>query len=287
VRLPAAVAPPDARVEIGTPASAAASESPGRILIIEDEPAAARLLRTYLEASGYEIALALDGPTGLAAARHSAPAAIVLDVMLPGLDGWEVLRQLKLDLRTREVPVVMVTVVDEQEVGLALGAVDYLVKPIDPAVLTAVLARHIRIHHPRSPAEPIFALAIDDDPASLRIVETCLSQQDVVVSCADNGLDGLDLARRQHFDVILCDLLMPGVDGFAVIAALRENLTTRETPILVVTGQDLSDADKARLNGNILGIVSKGTALEHDLRGWLARLDRSPEPASVAEAGAS
>jgi CheY-like chemotaxis protein len=248
------------------------------------------LLRTYLEASGYEIALALDGPSGLAAARHSAPAAIVLDVMLPGLDGWEVLRQLKLDRNTRDVPVVMVTVVDEQEVGLALGAVDYLVKPIDPAVLISVLARHTRLGSARSPAEPIFALTIDDDPSSLAIVKTCLSRQGVVVSTADNGLDGLELARSQRFDVILCDLLMPEVDGFAVIAALQDNPATRETPILVVTAQDLSDADKARLNGNILGIVSKGTALEQGLRTWLARLDRSPGepvPRSVAEAGAS
>ena len=126
--------------------------------------------------------------------------------------------------------------------------------------------------NPDVPAHTLSALAIDDDPASLELVATCLHQHDIVVSTAVSGIDGLRLATENDFDVILCDLLMPGIDGFAVISELQRNPVTSKVPVLVVTAQDLSDADKQRLNGNILGIVHKGPALETGIREWLNRV---------------
>jgi signal transduction histidine kinase/CheY-like chemotaxis protein len=242
------------------------------VLVIEDEAAAVRLLRTYLEGAGYRVSAVADGNEGLAAARAKPPAAIVLDVILPGIDGWEVLRRLKLDERTRDVPVVMVTVVDEQEVGLALGAVDYLVKPIDPQALISVLARHVLAGRPHRDAEPLVALVVDDDTGTRELLAQCLGGIGIDVISAAGGAEALQIAHARRFDVVLCDLMMPDVDGFTVIAELRNDPATCQVPILVVTGQDLSEADKARLNGHILGIVEKGGSLESGIREWLRRV---------------
>jgi signal transduction histidine kinase/DNA-binding response OmpR family regulator len=272
VRLPSAgPAPADVPAEpVAEPAGSASDRE--TVLVIEDEAAAVRLLRTYLEGAGYCVHAAADGNEGLAAARANPPAAIVLDVILPGIDGWEVLRRLKLDERTRDVPVVMVTVVDEQEVGLALGAVDYLVKPIDPQALISVLARHVLTGRPSDDAGPLVALVVDDDSSTRELLTQCLDGNGIDVVSASGGAEALQIARARRFDVVLCDLMMPDVDGFTVIAELRNDPRTCQVPILVVTGQDLSEADKGRLNGHILGIVEKGGSLESGIREWLRRV---------------
>ena len=149
------------------------------ILVIEDEPSSARLLQTYLLDAGYRVRLATDGETGLAMSRTKVPAAIVLDILLPGIDGWEVLRQLKSDPGLRDVPVIIATVVDERGVGLALGAVDYLVKPIDPTVLLDRLRRYTVTTGARVSGKGV--LAIDDDPAALDVIEGTLAPLGVTV----------------------------------------------------------------------------------------------------------
>jgi signal transduction histidine kinase/CheY-like chemotaxis protein len=270
VALPAAELP-TAEVPAATPAELPAAEATavGTVLVIEDDAAAVRLLRAYLEHAGYAVRVAVDGPTGLAEAIADPPDAIVLDVILPGIDGWEVLRRIKLEPRSASVPTVMVTVVDEHEIGLALGAVDYLVKPIDPEVLVGVLRKHIDLGAVSTPTR---AIAIDDDEPSLRVVTACLEQQGVEVLSASGGRAGLALVRDRGADVILCDLLMPDMDGYEVVAQLQRDPATRRIPILVVTAQDLSAEDKARLNGNILGIVQKGASLERGISRWLAQV---------------
>ena len=268
VRLPAAsaaVAPDAGGLDL-----VAAAGGYGGILLIEDEPSAVRLLRTYLEAAGYRVTVARDGPRGLAAAQRCHPAAIILDLMLPGMDGWEVLHRLKHDPQVRDIPVVIVTVIDEHDVGIALGAVDYFVKPIDPDALIARLARHALVARTASLGEPgKTALAIDDDQAALELLTTILSRQGVTVTAASSGTDALHLALTEHFDLVVCDLLMPDIDGFTVISTLAGNPATRDTPVLVVTARDLTDADKYRLNGKVIGVVHKGNALQDGLRRWL------------------
>ncbi len=255
------------------PGSEAADEAPrsGRrsVLVVEDDPSAVRLLRAYLEPEGYAVAIAADGETAMARAREDLPDAILLDVLLPGIDGWEVLRRLKADPSLRAVPVVIVTVVEEKEIGLALGAVDYLVKPIDREALLATLARLL----PRAEAAvQARILAVDDDPAALDAVESALRPSGFAVIRANGGSAAIRLARSEQPDVVICDLVMPDVDGFGVVAALKSEPATRDIPIIILTSHDLTTADKARLNGKVLAVVSKGTEAQAGLRDWLRRI---------------
>jgi CheY-like chemotaxis protein/anti-sigma regulatory factor (Ser/Thr protein kinase) len=240
------------------------------ILIIEDDPSAIRLLRAYLEGDGYEVRVAADGPAGLEAARRDPPAAILLDILLPGMDGWEVLRALKADPALRDIPVIVETVVDERGLGLALGAVDYYLKPVDRQALLARLAHYSFTTKVRQ--RPVRVLAVDDEPSAVALVEAALRPEGFAVTGAGGGREAIELATGSPFDLVICDLIMPDVDGFGVVAALRSNPATREVPILVLTGRELSDADRERLNGEILGVVEKGDDAVVGLRRWLARV---------------
>jgi signal transduction histidine kinase/DNA-binding response OmpR family regulator len=240
------------------------------VLVIEDDPSVVRLLRTYIESDGYSVRAAASGEMGLAEARRSAPGAIVLDVLLPGMDGWEVLRQLKADEALRGVPVIIVTVVDEREVGLALGAVDYLLKPVDREGLLKQLARYTLTTKVRQ--RPVRVLAVDDDPAALDLVSSALGSEGFEVLRANGGREGLELAAREPVDFVICDLLMPDLDGFGVVGELKSRPETRDTPIVILTAHTLSAEDKARLNGKILGVVDKGAHAQVGLRDWLSRV---------------
>ena len=251
--------------------------------MIEDDPGAVRLLREYLEPAGYQVRLAVDGETGLRMAREHRPAAIILDVLLPGADGWDVLRQLKVGPETRDVPVVIVTVVDERQVGLALGAVDYLVKPIERDALLASLARFAM--EPQTPGSDrhLRVLAVDDEPSALALIRAALEPEGYEVLEAAGGREALERMRLEPIDLVVCDLVMPDVDGFEVIARLKANPETAPVPIVVCTAHDLSEADKARLSGNILGIVSKGSDAREGLRRWLEQVAPVEGPARLEE----
>ncbi len=239
----------------------------GSVLIIEDDPQAVALVRSYLEPDGYRLRVASDGVDGIAAARRHRPSAILLDVLLPGLDGWEVLRRLKADEDLRRIPVLMITVVDDRDIGLALGAVDYLMKPVERVALLSALRRHVpALHGPTRPR----VLAADDDPAALALVQAALEMQGCDVVLAHGGREAVFAARDQNFDLIICDIVMPDLDGFEVVAQLKAAERTRETPILILTAHTLDDADKARLNGKIIGICEKGADSAASLRAWLA-----------------
>jgi len=237
------------------------------VLVIEDDPGAIRLLRTYLEGDGYRVRVARDGEQGLAKAHEHRPSAIVLDVLLPGMDGWEVLRQLKSDDTLRDVPVIIVTVVDERDVGLALGAVDYFVKPVDREALLERLSRYTFTTKVRE--RTVRVLAVDDDPAALKFIETTLSHEGFQVVARPDGRSAVEVARDDTIDLVICDLVMPDLDGFGVVAALKGDERTRDIPILILTAHELTGADKERLNGNILGVVKKGSAAQAGLQEWL------------------
>ncbi|HEY2887169.1 MAG TPA: response regulator, partial [Candidatus Limnocylindrales bacterium] len=240
----------------------------GDVLVIEDDPSAARLLREYLEADGYRVRVAVSGEAGLASARATRPGAILLDVLLPGLDGWEVLRRLKADAELRETPVIVVTVIDEREVGLALGAVDYLLKPVDRGALLSAVARYLPS---ASELAPVRVLAIDDEQDALDLIAAALEPAGHHVTGARSGEAGLQLAQRGGFDLVICDLIMPGMDGFGVVAALKADERTKAWPILILTAHSLSASDKRRLSGRILGIVDKGSSGAAGLRTWLGQ----------------
>ena len=253
----------------------AAAGAPARasVLVVEDDASAVRLLREYLEPVGYEVRVATDGEAGITAARADPPAAILLDILLPGIDGWEVLRRMRDDPALRDVPVVILTVVDERDVGLALGAVDYLVKPVSRDALLACLARHVA---PPSADSRVKVLAVDDDPAALALIVSALEPEGYDVVVSDGGADALARAPSVMPDVVVCDLMMPDIDGFDVVAGLKRDPRTADVPILVYTAKDVSDEDKARLNGQIAGILVKGEDGKAALLSWLSHAVAQP-----------
>jgi signal transduction histidine kinase/DNA-binding response OmpR family regulator len=252
-------------------AVAVAVAGPGPdVLVIEDDPSAVRLLRTYLETDGFGVRVARDGPSGLAEARARPPAAIILDILLPGTDGWEVLREFKADPALRDVPVIIVSVVDERGLGLALGAVDYFLKPVDRTALLERLSRYTFTTKVKT--RSIRVLAVDDDPAALDLIDAALQPEGFDVVRAAGGREAIDRAAAEPFDLVVCDLLMPDLDGFDVVTALKAEPSSREVPILILTAHTLTDAEKVRLNGQILGIVEKGDDGAAGLRRWLASI---------------
>ncbi|MFI7600389.1 response regulator [Actinoplanes sp. NPDC049681] len=232
----------------------------GGVLVIEDDQAAADLLTTQLQRAGYQVTVAVSGEQGLEAARACDPEAILLDIHLPGVDGWQVLAELKKDDRLRHVPVVIISVQDATDFGLALGAVDYFVKPVDRSTLITWLARHGLI--PPGTGRELTVLAIDDDPHSLDLIHASLQGEGIHMLRATGGVDGLRTARAHHVDLIICDLLMPDLDGFDVVAALHSDPATRGIPVVVLTAHTLSDAEKTRLSGKVIAITDKTSPAE-------------------------
>ena len=274
---------PDARAESAhdAPAPAVVAETAGpTILIIEDDPGAVRLLRAYLEAEGYQVEIATDGESGIAAAQANAPDAIILDVLLPGIDGWEVLRRLKGDPALRNLPVVVVTVVDERNVAMNLGAVDYFLKPVRREALLDRLSQYT--FTTKVKMGRVRVLAIDDDPAARELVTNALRPEGFDVVSAASGREGLALALQDPPDLVICDLLMPDMDGYEVVERLHANETTKDVTILILTGQDLSASDRERLNGKVAEVVHKGVDPRPAFAQWLRRASaaarrRSPE----------
>jgi signal transduction histidine kinase/CheY-like chemotaxis protein len=239
----------------------AAATPPGGVLVIEDDPAAASLLRTYLTGAGYAVHEVSSGEAGIELAGTLRPDLILLDVMLPGMDGWTVLQRLKADERLGHIPVVVVTVVDDREAALALGAVDYFVKPVERRALLDSMARNAAT--PRRPE----ILVIDPDSASRERIGAWLGECAVVATSAGNVPDALAAAADRKLDLILCDAALTDTD------ALRASPTTAATPVVMLTDGSLSATDAllaGLLSAPVLGVVSKADLDAQHLRRWLA-----------------
>ena len=241
-------------------AAAGAAAGAARILIVDDDPAARALLRRHLTKAGYGVEEAADGRTGLERARASRPALITLDVMMPGMDGWAVLAALRADPATSTIPVIMATILDEQHMGMALGAADYLTKPIDRAQLLAAVERLAG----RTPGAGI--LVVDDDEGTRRLLRQTLERGGWRVSEAENGRAGLEQLARERPALVLLDLLMPELDGFGFLEALRARGAESAPPVIVITAKELTEEDRARLNGGVEAIVQKGGGPEELVR---------------------
>jgi signal transduction histidine kinase/DNA-binding response OmpR family regulator len=258
------------QVVLEPPVVSAETPNPGStILVIEDDPGAVRLLRTYLEAEGYVVEVATDGEAGINAARANPPGAIILDVLLPGIDGWEVLRRLKVDPGLRDVPVMVATVVDERNVAMNLGAVDYFVKPIRREALLARLATYTFTTKVKE--RNVRVLVIDDELVARDLVANALRPEGFEVVTAASGMEGLAMARDRQPDLVICDLIMPEMDGFEVVNRLAESDMPKDVPILILTGQDLTSADRERLNGKVAAVMAKGGDPRPALANWLRR----------------
>jgi CheY-like chemotaxis protein len=222
------------------------------ILVIDDDPAVHDLMRRSLEKDGFHMEVAADGKTGLALARQLKPAVITLDVMMPSMDGWSVLTALKADPATADIPVIMLTIVDDKQMGFALGAADYFTKPIDFQRLHTVLEKY------RQPITHQTVLVIEDDPSAREMLRRTLEKDGWRVTEAQNGKVGLAKLDSHSPALILLDLMMPEMDGFEFMDALRRRQDIRRIPVIVITAKDLTEEDRRRLNGGVERIVQKG-----------------------------
>jgi len=245
------------------------------VLVIEDDPPAAELLVRQLDGAGFRTKIARTGTEALAMARELRPAAITLDILLPELDGWEVMTRLKRDAATSNIPVVVVSVVDNPELGMALGALDYFVKPIDGKELVTRLSR---FNFRRSNRSTV--LIVDDDASNRLWLTNVLEPAGFVVINAGGGREAIQLTKLHHPDLVLLDLMMPDVSGFGVVEALRADPSTRHVPIIILTARNLTEADKRHLNGHVSTILSRGSTAATDLIDHLRQL--VAEPAAVS-----
>jgi signal transduction histidine kinase/CheY-like chemotaxis protein len=237
------------------------------ILVVEDNPEAAEILARHLDAGGFRMQVARTGPQALIMARDLLPVAITLDILLPEIDGWQVLTQLKADELTRNIPVVVVSVIDNPALGRALGALDYFVKPVDRSALISRLGRYA--FTTRVLDGEIRVLVIDDESANLDLLEALLEPEGFKVLRASGGKEGIDVARAEHPHLILLDLMMPTVTGFDVVEALRGDDATRPIPIMVLTSKDLTKDEKESLSGYVAAIFQRNSVAGPELVAWL------------------
>jgi CheY-like chemotaxis protein len=233
------------------PAQAPADGERRTVLLIDDDPNALDLLSRVLQAAGFRVVSTTDGERALELARTLLPSAITLDVIMPGMDGWTVLQALKTDPATRDIPVIMVSMTDERDHGYALGATEFLTKPIEREQLVSLLDRYGARPGGRH------VLVIDDQAEVRSRVRRALEKEGWSVSEAENGRVGLARLAERTPALILLDLMMPVMDGFEFVVEARKNEAWRAVPIVVVTAKDLSEADRRRLNGDVVGLIQK------------------------------
>jgi signal transduction histidine kinase/DNA-binding response OmpR family regulator len=260
-------------LDSGLPTELAPGPGP-TVVVVEDDRRSFDLLRVYLEAAGARVVSARDGEEGLDTVRRLSPAGVVLDILLPGIDGWEVLAQLKADPGTAAIPVIVVSMLDERGRGFALGAAEYLVKPVGKDQLLAALYRAAAM-----PELKHTVVAIDDDPLAIELVRASLEPEGWTVLGAATGQEGLALIRERQPSAVLLDLLMPGMDGFEVVEALRADPDTKTVPVVILTSKSMTQRDKERLQGRITYVARK---TEFDLSGlagllrWASTSRQSP-----------
>jgi CheY-like chemotaxis protein/two-component sensor histidine kinase len=224
------------------------------VLVVEDDPQAVELLKLHLESAECSVEVARDGEEGFSKARQLHPALITLDLLLPRVDGWDLLVRLKGDPETRAIPVVIVSIIDQPGKGFALGAADYLLKPVGREALLHALQR---VNLTGQQRERKTILTIDDDPMAVELVGTILTEEGFRVLKAYGGEEGISTARREAPALIILDLLMPEVDGFTVVERLRADPTTATIPIVILTSKNLTLPEKKRLNGEIAYLARK------------------------------
>lgn len=237
---------------------AAGGAHAGTVLVVDDDAGMRNLLGRFMSREGFHVETAADGAAGLRRARELHPDVITLDVLMPELDGWSVLTALKSDPELAEIPVVMLTVVDDKSIGFALGVSEYLTKPIDRKRLAAVLDKFIPGGDGRDAGVGRPVLVVEDDEATSRLLQRALVKQGWSVSTAANGRIALERLSESLPSLILLDLIMPEMDGFEFLEELRRRPDASGIPVVVITAKDLSDEDRRRLNGGVTRVVNKG-----------------------------
>jgi signal transduction histidine kinase/CheY-like chemotaxis protein len=240
------------------------------VLVVDDDQNARELMQRGLAKEGFRVVTAAGGEEGLRLARELQPDVITLDVLMPGMDGWAVLRALKNEPTTAAIPVILITMVDDKDMGHALGAADYLPKPIDRERLVTMLRKY-QVH-------PGPVLVVEDDPATREMMRRTLVNDGWTVDEAENGRVGLERVRQRPPGLILLDLMMPEMDGFAFVEELRKNDEWRRIPVVVVTAKDISEEDKLRLDGRVKRIFQKAALTRDELAREIRMLARPVPP---------
>jgi signal transduction histidine kinase/DNA-binding response OmpR family regulator len=257
VRLPAVVISPKGE-KPETPEVAKVprlSEAPpgaATILVIDDDPTVHDLMRRFLTKEGFRVAIAPGGKEGIKMAKDLKPDLITLDVLMAETDGWSVLSALKADADTTDIPVIILTMFDDKEMGFALGASDYMTKPINRDRLVTVLRKH---HHGHEPSQ---VLVVEDEPSIRQMVRRVLEKEGWVVREAENGKAGLRAVAETRPAVILLDLMMPVMNGFDFVQELRKNKEWQDIPVVILTAKDLTVEDRQQLKGNVERVYQKG-----------------------------
>ena len=261
IRLPVRASPFDDALAKTVEGETALTLPDGRstLLVIDDDPNVGEIMKRSMSKEGYRVVAAADGQTGLRMARELRPDAITLDVMMPGMDGWSVLRELKADPELMQIPVVMLTMVEDKNLGFELGAADYLTKPLDRKHLVATLQR-VR---PGQSVRPI--LIVEDEGTTRELLRRMLEKQGWPVLEAENGRIALELMQTVRPGLILLDLMMPEMDGFQFIEALQATADWCSIPVVVLTANDVGEADRLRLDGSVQQILRKSSYSRQEL----------------------
>ena len=216
-------------------------------------------MKKFLIKENYNVIQATSGKDGLTLAKEHLPNLITLDVMMPEMDGWEVLTALQSDQKTKNIPVIMLTMANEPDLGYSLGATDYLTKPVDWNNLSKILQKH------EVKAGEQSILIVEDDEITRDMLKKSLETNDFKVLSAINGKEGLSMVKKTKPALILLDLMMPEMDGFEFAEKLRENKDWLDIPVVVITAKDLTSDDHKRLKGNVEAIMQKGSYNKNDL----------------------
>ncbi len=224
-----------------------------KVLVIDDSEETRHLMQTILEDEGYDVIMAIDGESGIRKAKQLEPFAILLDILLPDINGWNVLKRLKSMPETNEIPIIIISVLENTSKGISMGAIDFFVKPIEKDKLLDRLKK-ISI----KPVEgPMRVLVVDDQPQAVKLVSTILEKEGYSVLKAYGGVEGLDMVRKERPDLVILDLIMPDMSGIEVLTELKKDPTTRDVPVMILTAKHLSRREVEEMRENVLSITKK------------------------------
>lgn len=232
-------------------------------LVIEDSAQASELLRRHIESAGFRVEIARNGVEAIEKAKRFHPTVITLDILLPQKDGWQVMRELKRHPLCRHIPIIIVSILDEKNLGFSLGAVDYFVKPVNKEELLATMDR-VRLSSRKDSHVPK-VLIIDDDRAATDLIEVILENEGYEVRKAFSGKAGLEMAVNENPDLIILDLIMPEMSGVSVAYQLKQNPITRGTPIIILTSMEIDEETRAQLGAHVSGLMRKSSFTKNDL----------------------
>ena len=257
VHLPALVKPAAAEARIPEPPDLPETAdttpvSATTVLVVDDDTSVRELMKRSLSREGFRVLLARSGEEGLKLVKERKPDIITLDVMMPGMDGWSVLTRLKSDPETEDIPVILVTMIDDKNMGYSLGALDYLTKPIDKKRLLRILEKYRKEEVPGS------VLIVEDDENTRDLLNQQLAAEGWLVSEAVNGRVGIESLEVAIPSVILLDLMMPVMDGFEFMDEVHRNQAWSRIPVIVITSKDLTEEERQRLNGRVAQVLQKG-----------------------------